>query len=103
MTILQKQVGKTGMFYIEQEGKKVAEMVYTVNSPEIITVQHTEVDPALEGKGVGKLLVQNIVEYARANHISIIPLCPFTKTVIARKKEWQDVLYQPGASTSSNN
>ncbi len=102
MVILQKQVGKTGKFYIEQDRKEVAEMVYTMNSPEIMTIQHTEVNPALEGQGVGKLLVQNVVEYARANHLSILPLCPFTKAVIARKKEWQDVLFHPGAGSANN-
>lgn len=95
MLILQKQIGNKGLFYIEQDGKTVAEMFYRFPSPETMVIEHTEVDPSLGGKGVGKELVHHVVEYAREHRIKIIPVCPFTKAVIARKKEWQDVLLQP--------
>jgi predicted GNAT family acetyltransferase len=92
MLILQKETGNKGVFYIEQDGKKVAEMDYVFSSPGVMTILHTEVDDSLGGKGVGKELVGYAVEYAREHHIKIIPVCQFTKAVIARKKEWQDVL-----------
>lgn len=80
------------MFYVEQEGKILAEMVYSMPTPDKMIIEHTEVDESLGGKGVGKQLVFAAVEYARANNIKIIPLCPFAKSVLARTKEWQDVL-----------
>lgn len=81
------------MFYVGQDGAILAEMVYTMPSPDKMIIEHTEVDESLEGKGVGKQLVQTAVEYARAHNIKIIPLCTFTKSVLDRKKEWQDVLW----------
>jgi uncharacterized protein len=93
MLIQNKKVGNKGMFYVGQDGAILAEMVYTMPSPDKMIIEHTEVDESLEGKGVGKQLVQTAVEYARTHNIKIIPLCIFTKSVLDRKKEWQDVVY----------
>jgi uncharacterized protein len=92
MLIQNKKVGNKGMFYVGQDGAILAEMVYNMPSPDKMIIEHTEVDASLEGKGVGKQLVHTAVEYARANNIKIIPLCPFAKGVLDRKTEWQDVL-----------
>ena len=92
MLIQHKQVGGKGMFYVGQDGAILAEMVYTMPAPNKMIIEHTEVDPSLEGKGVGKQLVHTAVEYARNHDIKIIPLCPFAKSVFERVKEWQDVL-----------
>ena len=92
MLIQHKLVGNKGLFYVGQEGAILAEMVYSKPSDDKIIIEHTEVDPSLEGKGVGKQLVATAVEYARTHKLKLIPLCPFTKAVIARTKEYQDVL-----------
>jgi uncharacterized protein len=92
MVIQHKLVGNKGLFYVGQEGSIVAEMVYSKPSDDKMIIEHTEVDASLEGKGVGKQLVATAVEYARTHNLKIIPLCPFTKAVIARTKEYQDVL-----------
>jgi predicted GNAT family acetyltransferase len=93
MLIQNKRVGTKGMFYIEQDGKTVAEMVYTMPSPEKMIVEHTEVDDVLRGKNVGKQLVHHMVEYAKTHNIKVIPLCPFTNSVFKKKSEYADVLF----------
>ncbi|MFT3827318.1 MAG: GNAT family N-acetyltransferase [Chitinophagaceae bacterium] len=92
MLIQHKFDGKKGMFYVEQDEKILAEMVYTQPSPDTMIIEHTEVNEALEGKGIGKQLVHAAVEYVRTNNMKIIPLCPFAKSVLDRVTEWQDVL-----------
>ena len=94
MLIQNKKVGTKGKFYIEQNGKTVAEMVYSMPSPDKMIVEHTEVDDALKGKNIGKQLVHHMVEFARANNIKVIPLCPFTNAIIKRTPEYQDVLFK---------
>lgn len=42
-----------------------------------LAVFHTEVDPAFEGRGFAKLLLAELVRYARENELKIIPLCPY--------------------------
>jgi predicted GNAT family acetyltransferase len=92
MQIQNKKIGNKGVFYIEQDGENVAEMVYTMPSPDKMIIEHTEVNEKLKGQNVGNKLVLNAVEYARANNIKIIPLCPFTLSVFKRKPEYHDVL-----------
>lgn len=91
--LIQHKHGKAkSMFYVEEDGKLLAEMVYSMPNPDQMLIEHTEVDESLSGKGIGKQLVYAAVEYARTNNMKIIPLCPFTKSVFDRVKEWQDVL-----------
>jgi uncharacterized protein len=93
MFIQQKQEGKRGKFYVEIEGRELAEMTYNIPSPDKIIIEHTEVSDELRGKNVGFQLVSTAVEYARTNHIKIIPLCPFAKSVFDKKPEMGDVLF----------
>ncbi len=92
MEILQKDTGKRGMFYIELDGKLVAEMVYTWAGADRIIIEHTEADDVLKGKNAGMKLVAKAVEFAREKAIKITPFCPFAKKVFDRTPEFRDVL-----------
>jgi len=93
MLIQQKQEGSKGSFYIEEDGTTLAEMTYSMTGTDLMIIDHTEVSDALRGKNIGSQLVHAAVEYARANHIKILPLCPFAKKVFEKKgAEFADVL-----------
>src|SRR4051812_11255152 len=92
MVIQHKQLNGKGMFYVGQNGAILAEMVYTMTTPTKMTIEHTEVDDSLGGKGVGKQLVFTAVEYARTHNLKIVPLCSFAKSVFDKEVEWHDVL-----------
>lgn len=92
MLIQHKQTGGKGVFFLAQEGKVLAEMVYTMPSHEKMIIEHTDVSDELRGQSVGFELVKTAVEFARTNNLKIIPLCPFTKSVIDKKPDFQDVL-----------
>lgn len=92
MLIQHKQVGGKGIFYVEQDGKILAELVYTKPSTDKMIIEHTEVNDSLGGKGVGKQLVHSAVEYSRTHEIKVIPLCPFAKVVFDKTAEYRDVL-----------
>jgi len=92
MEILNKKIGKKGLFYIEKDHKILAEMVYTMPSADKMIIEHTEVSEELKGQNVGSKLVKNAADYARKNNIKIIPLCPFTLSVFKKKApEFDDV------------
>ena len=46
-----------------------------------IIVDHTIVDDSLRGQGVGRLLLNKLVEYAKNQNMKIFPLCPYVKSV----------------------
>ncbi|NIJ53755.1 GNAT family N-acetyltransferase [Dyadobacter arcticus] len=67
---------RRGRFYIEEEGKQVGEMVIGV-SETTLTVYHTEVNPELEGRGLAKKMLDEMVAYARQEHLQVLPLCEY--------------------------
>lgn len=93
MLIQQKQEGSKGSFYVEENGIVLAEMTYSMTGTSLMIIDHTEVSDILRGKNVGYQLVHTAVEYVRANHMKILPLCPFAKSVFDKKKdEFGDIL-----------
>ncbi len=92
MEIQQKDNDITGMFFIEQEGKKVGELVYSWRNKDTIIIEHTGVEDVLKGQGAGKQLVARSVEFAREKGIKIVPVCSFAKSIFAKTKEFEDVL-----------
>ena len=83
---------KNGFFYIEIDGKIAAKMTFVFAGADKIIIDHTEVNDAFNGKGFGKMMVTKAIEFAREKQIKIIPLCPFTKNVIDKTPEFQDIL-----------
>ena len=76
---------------MERDGKRLAEMTYTMASSRAI-IDHTTVDDALRGTGAGKKLVEAAVQWARAEDAKFIPLCPFAKSVFDKTPDYADML-----------
>lgn len=92
MEVKQKNDSSKGVFYIEQDGEKVAQMTYVWVGTNKIIIDHTEVGESLKGQGAGKLMVSKAVEFARQAGIKIVPLCPFAKNVFSKTPDYNDVL-----------
>lgn len=80
-----------GIFSISEDGKEAGKMTYSKREDNIV-LEHTEVDPSFQGQGLGKKLVKEAVEYARANNLKIVPECTYAKKVLERSSEYDDVL-----------
>lgn len=93
MLIQQREENGKGKFFVEAEGRELAEMTYTMPSPDKMIIDHTEVSDELRGKNIGGQLVSRAVEYAREKNMKILPLCTFAKSVFDRKSEFRDVLF----------
>ncbi|PZR21734.1 MAG: GNAT family N-acetyltransferase [Flavobacterium psychrophilum] len=92
MEIVLKEQGGKGSALAKENDKNAGTMTYSIAGAELIIIDHTEVDPAFNGKGVGKQMLYKIVEKARENNIKIIPLCPFAASVFRKEEDIQDVL-----------
>lgn len=93
MEIQQINDTRRGYFEAVEDGKQAGKMTYTWAGDSKFIIDHTEVNEEFNGKGVGKKLVMAAVEYARANNLKIIPLCPFAKSVFDRVEAIHDVLF----------
>jgi predicted GNAT family acetyltransferase len=57
-----------------------------------IIIEHTEVPEELEGQGLASRIVRTALDYARAQNLTVLPICPFAKGFIGRHPEYQDLL-----------
>lgn len=92
MEVHHEDNGTKGSFFILADNVRQAEMSYVWVGNSKIIIDHTEVNEALKGRGAGKQMVIKAVDFARLKQISILPLCPFAKSVFDRVPEIRDVL-----------
>ena len=92
MKLEREDNGKKGRFAFFELDELAGEMTYTWAGESKFIIDHTEVSEKYKGKGVGKKLLMQAVEYARKNNLKVIALCPFAKALFDRNKSIQDVL-----------
>jgi predicted GNAT family acetyltransferase len=68
-----------------------AELNYRLSGNTIIFT-HTGVPSALEGRGIGSLLVKTGLEYAKKNNLKVQTLCWFVDKYLQRHTEYQNLM-----------
>jgi predicted GNAT family acetyltransferase len=57
-----------------------------------VLLVHTEIDPALEGQGLGDRLVAGALDDLRAHGRKLVPLCPFVRAYLRRHPDQADLV-----------
>ncbi len=79
-------------FYIGKVESPLAEIRYSINEEGIIIAEGTKVSDELSGKGIGKLMLRELVDWARKENRKIKPLCPFIAAQMEKNAEYHDML-----------
>lgn len=87
----------TKRFEMTVDGKP-AFIAYKPQGDTILVLTHTEVDPALEGKGVGSKLVEETLQYIDGQGKQLISECPFVSAYIKRHPDWKRLLAEDRAA-----
>jgi hypothetical protein len=58
----------------------------------VMLLVHTEVPPALEGRGIAAALVRTALEHVRATGLRVRPRCSYVSTFLARHPQYRDLL-----------
>jgi uncharacterized protein len=91
MEIKNEEHHHAGAFYIDDNGNRLGEMRYLTQN-NVMNIYHTEISAQLQGKHMGEKLVEAGVNFARENHLKILPTCFFARSVFSRVKAYADVL-----------
>lgn len=91
MDIIQENTSKKGAFKAIQNSIEAGVMSYTWAGDDKFIIDSTHVDEAFGGQGVGKKLLQKVIEFAREQQVKIIPLCPFAKAAFDKDPSLADV------------
>lgn len=90
--IILEETDNKGRAYLGDPLKPDAEMTYSKAGDKMIIIDHTEVSDTLRGKGVGRELLNEVIDMVRQKGIKIMPLCPFAKSQFDKDASIRDVL-----------
>lgn len=92
MEITLNEKAHKGSAKATENEKTAGLMTYSIPDSDFIIIDHTEVESEFRGKGVGKQMLNAIVEMAREKQLKILPLCPFAKAMFEKDNDLKDVL-----------
>lgn len=70
-------------FEVDLGGGEFAELTYTLQ-PGTMSITHTYVPRAFEGRGIAGRMTREALEYAQRNRLEVIPICSFAVSYLAR-------------------
>ncbi|NIE97934.1 N-acetyltransferase [Acinetobacter sp. Tr-809] len=92
MGIQQVDDGKHGALKLFEGEALAGEMAYTWAGDSMLIIDHTDVNEAFRGQGVGRKLLDELIVFVRERQVKVIPLCPFSKSVFDKDSSIRDVL-----------
>jgi predicted GNAT family acetyltransferase len=60
--------------------------------PDRIVLIHTEVPAPFEGKGLAAKLARTAFDFARANHLRVVPVCPYVASFLRKNPKYEDLV-----------
>ena len=88
-----------GAFFIERDGKRIAEQTYKRLDEHRVVIVHTGVDDSLRGQGVARKLLDTFVGWARETGTRVAATCPYAKAQFEKDPSIRDVYdgdHRPG-------
>ncbi|AWP28307.1 GNAT family N-acetyltransferase [Paenibacillus sp. Cedars] len=85
---------RTGGFFLEDNGKTVAEISYSPQGEGVISIDHTYISPGLRGQGLADELVRKVIDYAREEELKIIPACSYAGHYFDKNMDDRVLLYK---------
>ena len=101
MTTEVVDVPNSGRYEIHRDGTVLGHAAYQKTN-ELIVFTHTEVDPALEGQGIGGQLIRGALDHVRTLGVRVLPICPFVQSWMARHPDYTDLDYRSPARRATD-
>lgn len=84
-----------GRYEARLDGELAGFAQYRMDGPQI-TIFHAEVDPALEGRGVGSQLAKAALDDVGRRGLELVPRCPFIAAYVRRHPDlYLDLVAEP--------
>lgn len=73
-------------------GDTLAGLIRYTREDDVVTLVHTEVEPAFEGAGIGSALVAGALDDIRAKGKRVRAVCPFVAAYLERHPEYAELV-----------
>jgi predicted GNAT family acetyltransferase len=84
-------VPEAGRYELRVGGEPVGFVSYRRRDERIVFL-HTEVDPSVGGRGLGGRLAAAVLDDARRQGLSVVPLCPFIAGYIDKHPDYEELV-----------
>lgn len=78
-------------FYAYYDGQPIGKITFVRTGPNIVIIDHTEVDDKYRNSDVELNLVRCVCNIARQQHRNVLPICPIAQNMFSRYSEFDDV------------
>jgi uncharacterized protein len=81
--------------HVTPTGKLAGFVEYKLREHEtVISLVHTEIEPAFQGKGLATRLARFSLDDARKRGLAVLPFCPYINSWIKKHPEYADLVPQ---------
>ena len=98
MDITVVDVPERGRFEI-RDGERVAGFATYHVDDGLMTLPHTEIDPAMGGRGLGTQLVSGVLTAARERSLHVLPYCSFIRKYLLDHPQELDLVAESDRPT----
>ena len=79
-------------FFIDEGGRRIAELTYAAAGDHRVVADHTWVADELRGQGIARQLLDALVAWARQSGTRIVPRCSYIVREVANDASLRDVV-----------
>jgi uncharacterized protein len=87
----ERSLHKVNRFEIEEDGQ-TAYLEFETDTSGWMTIWHTEVPPALRGRGLATELARAAFEHAKSNHLRLDVICPSALHFLSEHPEYKPLV-----------
>lgn len=81
-------------YVVTVDGERAGFLDYKIRGDVFVAI-HTEIDPAFGGRGLGSVLVTEVLDQVRAAGRRLSPVCPFVQHFLEEHAEYRDLVGDP--------
>ncbi len=89
---LDLQHDESGNRYVLRSSGETVGLTDYRQDGDVLDLLHTEVMPAGRGKGIGSVLVRQVLDDVRAHGHQIVPSCPFVRRFVEEHADYADLV-----------
>ena len=79
-------------YVLSSSGETVGLIEYRRSDGDVLELLHTEVLPPGRGKGIGSVLVREVLDDIRSNGQQIVPSCTFVARFVEEHQDYADLV-----------